>query len=220
MRLQREVSLMEEAAKKASGTVKGFAVNARLGAAYTRMRRLHAKVRNQRNDFYEKLTTWMAQTFGHIITEELNVSSMLTDESKGSGLKRGISDAAWATGLLDKISRKAEEAGGKFEMVPTRQVKPTRRCNGCGLVKTKEEMPMSQRLYVCAGCGFTLPRDTRAATWRASRSRGPGGPKTKGLERPQKLHLNLFRWSSSSVASSPQPSALSPRSKVCEFFFV
>ena len=162
VRLQREVSALEEVAKKSSGRLSGFAVNAQLGAAYTRLRRVHRKVRNQRTDFYEKLTTWMAQTFGHIITEELDVSSMLTQEGKGSGLKRGIADAAWATGLLDKISRKAEEAGGKFEMVPTRLVKPTRRCSCCGLVKAKEDMPMSQRVFVCLGCGFTLQRDQNA----------------------------------------------------------
>jgi IS605 OrfB family transposase len=83
---------------------------------------------NQRYDFYHKQTTWLVQTFGHIITEDLSVSTMLMHASKGSGLKRGVSDAAWATGIVDKLKYKAEEAGARLGQVPTRIVKPTRRC--------------------------------------------------------------------------------------------
>ena len=40
-------------------------------------------------------------------------------------------------------------------------VKPTRRCLGCGAVKDREDMPLFQRQYTCA-CGFTLARDGNA----------------------------------------------------------
>lgn len=95
-----------------------------------------------------------------IVTEALSVSSMLTQPDKSSGLKRGVSDAAWAS-LLTMLTYKAEEAGTKFEQVPTTTIKPTRRCSGCGEVKTRDEMPLFQRRYSCA-CGFALPRDQNA----------------------------------------------------------
>lgn len=186
---QRAVSLLEQSAIQASGKTKGFPVGPQLKAAYARMRSIHKKVRNQREDFYHKLSALMVSRFGHIITEELSPGSILGDQSKGSALKRSVSDAAWG-GFLDKLRSKAEEAGAKYEEVPTRLVKPTRRCSDCGVVKTREEMPLSQRQYACAACGFALPRDRNAcrnmvryslegAWWGTDIETGPGtGPET------------------------------------------
>jgi putative transposase len=188
--LQRMVSALEGAAKTSSGKAKDFPVDTRLRAAYNRLRSTHRKVRNQREDFYHKLSAWMVSTFGHIITEKLSVDTMLTDQTKGAGLKRSITDAAWATGLLAKLRTKAEEAGSKFEEIPTRLIKPTRRCSCCGAVTSKKEMPLSQRTCVCASCGFTLPRDRNAcrnmvrfsfegAWWSGVIANGPRtGPET------------------------------------------
>lgn len=187
---QRAVSLLEQQAMKASGKTKGFPVNPQLRAAYARVRAIHKKVRNQREDFYHKLTAWMVSRFSHIITEELSPGSMLSDDTKGSALKRSVADAAWG-GLLEKLRSKAAEAGAKVEEVPTRKIKPTRRCSSCGEVKTRDEMPLSQRQYACAACGFTLARDRNAcrnmvrhsyegAWWGADKDNRPG----TGLETP------------------------------------
>lgn len=190
---QRSVSFLEQAAIQASGKAKGFPVGPQLRAAYARLRSLYKKVRNQREYFYHKLSAWMVSRFGHIITEELSPGSMLGDQSKGSALKRSVSDAAWG-GFLEKLRSKAEEAGAKFEEVPTRLVKPTRRCSDCGVVKDREDMPLCQRQYACAACGFTLPRDRNAcrnmvrysiegAWWGIDTETGPGtGPETPSEE--------------------------------------
>ena len=114
--VQRAVSLLEQSAIQSSGKTKGFPVNTRLRAAYARLRSLHKKVRNQREDFYHKLSAWMVSRFGHIITEELSPGSMLSDKQKGSALKRSVADAAWG-GFLEKLRSKAEEAGAKLEPV-------------------------------------------------------------------------------------------------------
>ena len=158
--LQRDISALEEQAKRQSGKTAGFPFGPQLKAAYGRLRAAHSRVRGQRQDFYHKLSAWMVGRFGHIITEELSVSSMLTQPDKGSGLKRGVADAAWAT-LLNMLTYKAAEAGTKFEQIPTTTVKPTRRCLGCGAVKDREDMPLFQRQYSCA-CGFALARDGNA----------------------------------------------------------
>lgn len=195
VQVQREVSQLEQRTVHASGKATGFPVDPQLKAAYARLRSIHKKVRNQREDFYHKLSTWMVSRFGHIITEELSSDSMLNDKNKGSALKRSVADAAWG-GFLEKLRSKAEEAGAKYEEVPTRLVKPTRRCSGCGVVKTREEMPLSQRQYACAACGFTLPRDRNAcrnmvrysfegAWWGTDTENGPGtGPETPSEKAP------------------------------------
>lgn len=137
----------------------------------------------------------MVGRFGHIITEELSLSSMLTQPDKGPGLKRGVNDAAWAT-FLNMLTYKAEEAGAKFEQIPTTTVKPTRRCSSCGAVKPREDMPLFLRRYACA-CGFALPRDQNACrnmvryafegAWWPSEEKMPG----TGLETPPEKALAL-----------------------------
>ena len=189
MELQRTVSALEQRAVQASGKSRGFPVDGRLKAAYRRLRAVHAKVRNQRADFYHKLSAWLVSQFEHIITEELSVALMQADETRGSALKRSVGDAAWAS-FLNKLHCKADEAGTKFEKVPTGQVKPTRRCSSCGVVKERANMPLSQRMYVCAACGFMLERDRNACLnmmrwsfeglwWGKDFENGPGtGPET------------------------------------------
>jgi putative transposase len=186
---QREASVLEQSAIAASDKAKGFAVDGPLKAAYARLRAVHKKVRNQRDDFYHKLSALLVSRFGHIITEELSVASMQADQSKGSGLKRGVADAALA-GFWQMLRSKAEEAGTKYEEVPTVTVKPTRQCSGCGALKSREEMPVHQRMYVCVACGFTLERDRNACRnmmrwsfegrwWHETFEIGPGtGPET------------------------------------------
>lgn len=187
--VQRRVSALEQQAIEASGKKCGFPVGKPLAAAYQRLRSLHKKIRAQREDFYHKLSAQLVARYGHIITEELSVASMQADDTKKAPLKRSVADAAWG-GFLNMLRYKAEEAGAKFEEVPTRLVKPTRRCSCCGAVKTREEMPLSQRSYACASCGFELARDRNAcrnmvryslegAWWGTNDKHGPGtGPET------------------------------------------
>lgn len=156
--IQRTVSALEQQAILASGKSRDFSIGPQLKAAYTRLRAVHRKVRNQREDFNHQLSAKLVSQHEHILTEELSVASMQTDTTKGSAFKRSVSDAAWAS-FLDKHRSKAEEAGAKFEAVPTRQVKPTRRCSSCGFVKAREDMPLSLRMYAC---GFSLERDRNA----------------------------------------------------------
>lgn len=187
--LQRAVSALEQQAIQSCGKSRGFPVSQQLRAAYARLRSVHRKVRYQREDFYHKLSAWLVSQFEHIITEDLSVASMQTDQTKGSHLKRSVCDAAWGS-LLAKLRCKAEEAGAKFEEIPTRLVKPTRRCSRCGVVKERAEMPLSQRMFVCAVCGFALERDRNACRnmmrwsfeglwWGEESGNGPGtGPET------------------------------------------
>ena len=53
-----------------------------------------------------------------------------------------------------------EEAAVTFVEVPTRTVKPTQSCSGCGQQRPK---PLSERIHQCPNCQLRLPRDHNAS---------------------------------------------------------
>ena len=52
-----------------------------------------------------------------------------------------------------------EEAAVRYVEVPTRTVKPTQSCSGCGHQRQK---PLSERTHDCPKCKLKLPRDRNA----------------------------------------------------------
>jgi putative transposase len=171
--LQRAISTHETKAKVTSGKSTKFPVNVTLQSLYDRLRKLHSQIARQRQDFYHKLTAALVEKYGLIVTEKLSVANMTkTPKPKKNedgtfapngaaakaGLNRGILDGAPA-GLLQKLRYKAEEAGSKLDILPTRMLKPSQRCCCCGKT-TKHEL--KERTYRCA-CGNEQGRDVNAA---------------------------------------------------------
>lgn len=177
-RLQRDIATMEEAAKKASGKDKNYAVCHLLGNAYARRRSIHRRIASQRHDFYHQLTSRLVARFGLIVTEELAIANMTRSPkprpeldlngvptghflpngaSSKAGLDRSILDSAPGM-LLAQLGCKALEAGGKFQYIPTQKVKPTQRCHICG--KTTK-LTLKDREWTCS-CGAHHKRDENA----------------------------------------------------------
>ncbi|OUM00740.1 RNA-guided endonuclease InsQ/TnpB family protein [Variovorax sp. JS1663] len=173
--IQQAIAALEKRAKAASGKQRGFPVCHQLKNAYRRRRCLHAKIANQRHDFYHQLTAKLVKQYGLIATEELEVSNMARaprpKEDPGNpgqylpngaaskaGLNRSILDAAPA-GFVAKLRTKAEEAGSRFQFVPTRELKPTQRCHLCG---ETTKLELKDRQWKCT-CGATHQRDENAA---------------------------------------------------------
>ncbi|MHB8148146.1 MAG: zinc ribbon domain-containing protein, partial [Vulcanimicrobiaceae bacterium] len=75
-----------------------------------------------------------------------------------AGLNREILATA-PRAFLDMLRYKAAEAGIAYVEVPSRKVKPSQTCSGCGIQRKK---PLSERMHVCA-CGLVLTRDQNAA---------------------------------------------------------
>ena len=50
---------------------------------------------------------------------------------------------------------------GSRVVVAPRLYPSSKRCSGCGLVKS--ELPLPERTYSCGGCGHTMDRDLNAA---------------------------------------------------------
>lgn len=158
-RVQRDISRKEEASKKASGKTRRFPVSNRLQREYERLRRLHRKVADQRDDFLHQTTARLVGQFAALGLEELNIRNLTASGGQHKkGLNRSILDAAGAA-FHQRLGYKAEEAGTWAMEAPTRQLKPSQTCHACG---RQEKKPLSQRRHECS-CGASCSRDENAA---------------------------------------------------------
>jgi putative transposase len=117
--------------------------------------RLHKRVRDMREDFLHKLTTYIATRYGFVAVEDLNVKGMLQNHK----LALSLSDAAMGR-MLDLLESKVISRHGEFVTVD-RFFPSSKTCACCG--RKHENLELSDRLFVCPCCGFTLERDWNAA---------------------------------------------------------
>lgn len=113
------------------------------------------KLRNQRRDALNKATTHLAKTKQVIVVEDLAVSSMIRNRR----LSRAISDAGWGE-FTRQLAYKTQWYGSKL-VVADRFFPSTKTCSACGEVE--DEVPLSQRKFVCGSCGLGIDRDLNAA---------------------------------------------------------
>jgi putative transposase len=122
--------------------------------------RHHRKVAHQRKNFAHQVSAQFVKDSALIATESLNVKNMTTSGGNyKKGLNREILNTAPAT-LISFLKYKAEEAHIHWIEVPTRQVKPSQTCSGCG---DQEKKPLSKRVHSCQKCGLSLSRDQNSA---------------------------------------------------------
>ena len=116
------------------------------------LRKIHAKIQNQRNDFQHKVSTHLVKEYDLIAIEDLNVKGL----SKGI-LSKQVHDVAWSA-FFNKLEYKAENAGK--ELVKGKPHFTSQDCSGCGDRLKKE---LSVREHHCLKCGLRLHRDHNAA---------------------------------------------------------
>ena len=130
------------------------------------------KVCNQRADFLHKESRRLVNTYGLMVFEDLQPSTMSRrakpkqEASTGaylpngaaakSGLNKSINDAGWSR-FVSMCTYKAEDAGRTVLQINPRYTSQI--CSGCGTVKKKE---LSERWHSCP-CGTELDRDHNAA---------------------------------------------------------
>ncbi|MBI3023277.1 MAG: IS200/IS605 family element transposase accessory protein TnpB, partial [Thaumarchaeota archaeon] len=113
----------------------------------------HACVRRQRADFNHKLSTRLVREHDFIAFEDLKVRNMVRNHA----LAKSIHDAGWSQ-LVKFAEYKASKAGKLI--VRVQPAYSTQECFFCGSVNPVE---LSEREFVCRGCGRTLDRDINAA---------------------------------------------------------
>jgi putative transposase len=103
--------------------------------------RLHYRVTCMRDDELHKLTTKLANCYGIIGIEDLNLKGLL----KNRHLSRSFSDAALGK-LIDMLMSKIEQSGGQVIKVG-RFFPSSKTCHACGW--KWEEMQLSDRAFLC-----------------------------------------------------------------------
>ncbi len=118
-----------------------------------RLARTEEKIANIRNDFGWKLCRTLIKKYGIIYTEDLNIKGM----QKNHHLAGTITDVSWG-GFLQKLSFKAESAGGRVVKVNLRNTSQI--CSGCGKIVEKT---LAVREHKCPNCGLIMDRDVNSA---------------------------------------------------------
>ena len=150
--LGARLKALRKAQKALSRKVKG---SARREKARERVARLHARVADVRTDAIHKATTMIAQTYGTVCIEDLNVAGMVKNHS----LARSLSDAS-----LGEFRRQLEyktARTGAVLCVVDRWFPSSKTCSNCGTVKAK--LSLSERTFNCDACGLSIDRDLNAA---------------------------------------------------------
>lgn len=120
---------------------------------------LHRKTANQRRDFLHHTSAALIALIGFLVTERLLIKAMTAN---GGQRKRGLNREMLSTApglFLQMLAYKAEEAGGWYQEAPTRRLKPSQTCHGCGRQAKKA---LSERWHTCP-CGVSCPRDDNSA---------------------------------------------------------
>jgi putative transposase len=124
--------------------------------ARLKLSKLHARVKNQRNDFTQKLSTEMVKNHDIFCIESLDISSLLTKNSRT--MSRAIGDTGWRS-FLHCLKYKAEEKG-KHVVEAGKYFPSSQLCSSC---LSQKEMPLKEREYVCLVCGLKIGRDYNSA---------------------------------------------------------
>jgi len=119
-----------------------------------KLQRIHQKIKEIRKDHLHKLTTNIISENQVVICENLNAKGML----KNHKLAKSISDASWGQ-LVSMLEYKASWSSRVFIKVPAHYT--SQDCNNCGW--RHSELKLSDREWICQGCGATHDRDINAA---------------------------------------------------------
>ncbi len=119
--------------------------------AVIQLRKVHEKIKNQRNDFAHQVSTKLVKNFDVIAIEDLNIKRM----SRGI-LSKQIHDVAW-NNFFQKIEYKAECAGKKLIKVNPNGTSQTCICGA------RVEKTLAQRWHHCLECGYSNHRDIVSA---------------------------------------------------------
>jgi putative transposase len=130
----------------------------------------HLKIERQRRDFHFKTAKRYADTYRHIVVEDLNLRGLAR-----SRLAKSILDAAWGA-FVSILTYKAESAGGQVVRVNPRYT--TQKCFTCGELVHKS---LSVRTHICPQCGYVADRDLNAAQNILQAGAPSSGTLTDGL---------------------------------------
>lgn len=129
--------------------------------AQLKIAKLHQKISNIRKDALHKLTTYLAKNHSEIVIEDLNVAGML----KNRKLAKAITDMGFYE-FRRQLEYKCQLYGSKL-IIADRFFPSSKTCSNCGW--HNPDLKLSDRWFLCVGCGSFLDRDWNASinlsTW-------------------------------------------------------
>lgn len=147
--LRRDEKDLKRAQRKLSKQAKGTKERQRAKRVVSR---IHERIANRRSNFAHQESRKLANRFGFIAFENLNIQNMQANHS----LAKSIADAAWNQ-FVTYTTYKVEKTGGYVVQVDPRGTSQT--CSACG---TKVVKSLATRVHRCQ-CGLILDRDHNAA---------------------------------------------------------
>jgi putative transposase len=146
---------LNKSLSRKQGAKKGEKKSKNFRKAQLKLSKLHARIANIRNDETHKLTSMLAEKYGTIGIEDLNVSGM----SKNHRLARAVLDMSFFE-FRRQIEYKSKMKGGHV-IVADRFYPSSKTCSGCG--NKYDELTLSMREWTCPNCNAHHDRDINAA---------------------------------------------------------
>ncbi len=132
------------------------------GKAVEGLERTWQEINNQQNDYLHKITDKLTNSgYTSFAVEKLQIQNMV----KNHRFARSINSASWSR-FIQLLSYKAESAGMKVYEVNPKDTSKT--CSNCGNI---QEMPLSERIFLCVKCGMQKDRDYNASINILNRAR-------------------------------------------------
>ena len=117
--------------------------------------RVYERINWKRHNFAHQESRKLVNRFNTICIEDLSINNMMKDNFRC--LNKSISDAAWRQ-FLEYLRYKAEYAGAQCI-----RVNPAYTSQICSVCGNRHKLELSQRIYHCPACGFSVDRDINAA---------------------------------------------------------
>jgi len=152
---EKKLRRLNQSLSRKVGARKGEKKSANFIKTRKRISRLYARIANIRSDETHKLTTWLAQNYGVIGIEDLDVKGMMNDHR----LARSVADMSFYE-FRRQLMYKAETAGARV-VVADMWFPSSKTCSVCG--EKSDEMPLGTREWTCGHCNSQHNRDVNAA---------------------------------------------------------
>ncbi len=123
-----------------------------------RVRAIHAKIANCRNDFQHKLSSRLVREFDYIAVGNVSAAGLAK-----TSMAKSVLDAGWSS-FRNKLAYKAIKHGAWFVEVNERFTSQT--CSNCGALpgsRPKGIAGLGVREWQCSDCGCVHDRDLNAA---------------------------------------------------------
>jgi putative transposase len=141
---QRRMSRMLDFHKKSKRKEYGYNLNKQI----QKVKKMHQSITNKRLDFLHKVSTDLANNYGLVFREDLNIKGMVK-----SKLSRHISDASWG-----KFFELLEY---KTNVVKVNPAYTSQTCNKCGYIS--KENRKTQSIFKCVKCNHFDNADLNAS---------------------------------------------------------